>query len=171
MSRPLPAGRHWSAGDLRTYALGSHKRCASDGHLSATARFLSGPGLSAFPHGPTQRRATSGPPGRRLAIPLRTKEMRRVHTSAVRDSSLARVPECDMRPVGCGFVFPISAESAIGWPVRSVAEHRWFGLDHGKSQEETARVWNLGFGIWGRTYGRLKTTRRSRRPAAVRASC
>ena len=57
--------------------------------------------------------------------------MRRVHGSAVRGSALARVLECDMRLVGAGFVFLISAESASSCRVRSVAEHGWFGSEHG----------------------------------------
>jgi len=50
-----------------------------------------------------------------------------VHRSAVRGSAPARVLECDMSPVGCGFVSLISAGSASSWRVRSVAEHGWFG--------------------------------------------
>src|SRR6185503_15935969 len=93
-------------------------------------RAFSDPGLSAFPYGPTQQRATSAPLHRQLAILLMTKEMRRLHRSAVRGSALARVLECDMHAASCALVFLVSAESANSWRIRSVAEHGYFGLGH-----------------------------------------
>lgn len=56
--------------------------------------------------------------------------MHRVHRSAVRGSAMTRVRECDMRWVATGFVFVISAETAISWRIRSVAGHDWFDSEH-----------------------------------------
>ena len=80
--------------------------------------------------------------------------MRRMHRSAVRGSALARVLECDMRSVSCGFVSLVSAESTSSWSIRSVAEHGWFGSGHRESQCSFGNsrlgfvTWDLGFGIW-----------------------
>ena len=47
----------------------------------------------------------------------------------MRESALTRVRECDMRWLAAGFVFVISAETAISWRIRSVAGHGWFGSE------------------------------------------
>ena len=91
--------------------------------------------------------------------------MHPLHKSAVRGSAMTRVRECDMRWLAAGFVFVISAETAISWRIRSVAGHGWFGSEQPerKSQNPNPKpksqcsfenillgVLNwLGFGIWG----------------------
>jgi hypothetical protein len=66
-----------------------------------------------------------------------------------------------MRWLAAGFVFAISAETAISWRIRSVAGHGWFGSEHGEIRIPKSRdpnpnavsrilfwVWDLGFGFW-----------------------
>ena len=141
--------------------------------LFATARFLSRLGLSAFPYGPTQPRATSGPLHHQLAILLRMKQLRRMHRPALRESALARVLECDMRSVSCGFVSLVSAESTSSWRIRSVAEHGWFGSGHRESQCSfgNSRL-GFGIGIWdlGFANGWRRFEGRACKPDAARAA-
>jgi hypothetical protein len=82
---------------------------------------------------------------------------------------MTRVRECDMRWLAAGFVFVISAETAISWRIRSVAGHGWFGSEqparktqnpnpktqipmqfreHSAWGFELVGIWDLGFGIW-----------------------
>jgi hypothetical protein len=80
--------------------------------------------------GVPQQAATARPLAHLHAIFLSEKEMHRVHRSAVLRSTLPRVRERDMRADAGGFGFPVSAESAISWRVRSNAEHGWSALGH-----------------------------------------
>src|SRR5262245_44638017 len=100
----------------------------------------------------------AGSPTRELAD--HEGDVRRAQIRAARIDA-RHVRDCDMHAVIGAAGLPLSAESTISCGGRSEAEHGWFGLDHRQACSKGQL----------RAYWRLKTTRRSRRPAVVRASC